>query len=331
MRRLVAACLVVTALLTGCGTGESSSHLRVSDTLVPATPADSPPTATTPAGTVLPAPPADLTVLDPATNTLALAGAGRPKLTLFDTRTPNKPPRTIPLPGPAAGMRKTGKATLLVSIPDNDLVVRVNTTTGTLDRIPVTGGPVDAVEIQGELVVALREPNTVVTVDNGKVQHTADGFQEPSRLIRQGDEVLVLDSLATSLTPVTIDTGDKGAALRAGEGSTHAVKDRFGRILTIDTRGNELMAFSTDPLIMRQRSPVDGHPYGLTYDASTDLAWTTLTASNELVAYDVTAGQPIERHRLPTVRQPNSVTVDPATGTVYVASATGQGLQVVSM
>lgn len=89
------------------------------------------------------------------------------------------------------------------------------------------------------------------------------------------------------------------------------------------------MAFSTDPLIMKQRYPVPESPYGLAYAPSSDLAWVTSTARNELVGYDVAGGQPRRVEAVPTVRQPNAVAVDPSTGAVYVASATGAGLQVV--
>ncbi|MDR7299910.1 YncE family protein [Haloactinomyces albus] len=331
MRRLVAACLIASAVLTGCATGGTGSPLQVTDTLVAATPAASPPADTAPAGTVVPAPPADLTALDPATHTLALAGADRATLTLFDTEAPQQQPRSIRLPSPAASLRATGTAgTLLAALPADDAVAKIDIATGAIDRIPIPGGPVDALESGGHLIVARRDNKDVVVTDHGTILRTIGGFNGPARLLRHGrNEILVLDRLATSLTPVNTATGDKGAALRAGEGATHAVTDRYGRILTVDTRGNELLAFATDPLIMKQRYPVAGVPFGLAYDPTRNLAWITLTARNELVAYDIAGGQPREKYRLPTIRQPNTVTVDPHTGTVYVASATGTGLQVV--
>lgn len=332
MRRLVAACLAASAVLTGCATSGTSSPLQVTDTLVAAKPATSPPAEKPPAGTVLPAPPADLAAFDTATHTLALAGADRPTLTLIDTRAPKQPPRTITLPSPAEGLSTTATGTLLAALPDSDTVARIDPATGTVEQTTVPGAPVDAIETDGQLVVARRETKDVAVVDHGHIVRTAGGFNGPFRLLRQDrHEILVLDRLATSLTPVNTDTADKGAALRAGEGATHAVTDRYGRVLAVDTRGNELLAFSTDPLIMKQRYPVPGAPFDLAYAPNRDLAWITLTARNELVAYDVAGGQPREKYRVPTLRQPNAVTVDPRTGTVYVASATGQGVQVVTV
>jgi hypothetical protein len=122
---------------------------------------------------------------------------------------------------------------------------------------------------------------------------------------------------------------DKGLALRAGEGATTVVGDRFGRALVIDTRGGELLVFGLDPLILRQRYPVPGVPFAVAYDGQRDLAWVTLTARNEVVGYDVAGGEPVERYRFPSLHQPNSVAVDSNTGRVVVGSYTGAGVQLI--
>jgi DNA-binding beta-propeller fold protein YncE len=95
-----------------------------------------------------------------------------------------------------------------------------------------------------------------------------------------------------------------------------------------DTRGGALLAFATGPVLLKQRYPVPGAPYGIAYDPKRDLAWVTLTERNEVVGYYVAGGEPTEKYRFPTVVQPNSVTVDPDSGRVFVASATGGGVQV---
>ena len=112
-------------------------------------------------------------------------------------------------------------------------------------------------------------------------------------------------------------------------GATNGVVDRFDRVLVADTRGGALLAFSVDPLLMRQRFPVPGSPYGIAYDRERDLVWVTLTETNEVVGFAVAGEEPLERHRFPTVVQPDSVAVDPVSGRVVVASGTGGGVQVV--
>ncbi|KAA5834343.1 hypothetical protein ABT337_11170 [Saccharopolyspora hirsuta] len=325
MRRLVITCLIAT-LLTGCATDKPSDPLQVTDTLTAATPATSPPATTPPAGTVHPAPPIQHTAYDPTTHTLVLASG--PTLTLTNTTTGAQQTTTLPS-APAALHLADGQ--LLAALPDTDEIARTDLRTARTSTTPVPGGPVYAADLDPErTAVALRNPATVTILRNGTPTATADNLQGPAQLLPTPHDLYVLDRLTTALTPINPTTGDKGAGLRAGKGATNAVGDRYGRILTIDTRGQELLAFSTDPLVMKQRYPVPGAPYGLAYDPTRDLAWVTLTATNEIVGYDIAGGEPTERHRLPTITQPNSVAVDPDTGTIYIASANGAGYQVVT-
>lgn len=148
------------------------------------------------------------------------------------------------------------------------------------------------------------------------------------QLFQVGDRQVQLDRLRSA---VFERDGDKnGSGLRAGDGATNAVPDRYSRLLVVDTRGGELMAFSVNPLIMRQRFPVPGAPYGIAYDAKRDLAWVTLTERNEVVGFNVAGGEPVEKYRFPTLRQPNAVATDEASGRVYVSSANNGGIQVIS-
>jgi hypothetical protein len=53
----------------------------------------------------------------------------------------------------------------------------------------------------------------------------------------------------------------------------------------------------------------------------------TLTERNEVVVFDLTAEAPRELARFPTLQQPNTVAVDPATGRVFIASPTRGAVQ----
>lgn len=195
--------------------------------------------------------------------------------------------------------------------------------------IPVAGGPVAALETGDELAVALRETKSVVFLRGGQITRTVGGFAGPAQLLAAGSDVFVLDRLNTALISINPGSSEKGTGLRAGHGATNATTDRFGRVLVTDTRSGELLAFSAQPLIMKQRFPVPGAPYGIAYDPVRDLAFVTLTSSNELVGYNVAGGEPVEKFRVASVRQPNAVAVNPASGEVFVGSAAGDGLQVV--
>jgi hypothetical protein len=329
LRRLVAACLTASALLTGCGTNGASDPLQVTDQLRESPPAPSPQGTRTPAGTVLAAPATTLATYDRDTRTLATAAGAR--ITLFDTRALQQPPRTVDLPSPPASLHPSSRpGVLLAALPDTNQVATIDLRTATAATTPVPDAPVEATDAAGQLVVAQRTTKSVSFLRDGHITRTVAGFAGPAQVLPDGPDVLLLDRLTTALTPLNPATGEKGAGLRAGDGATHATRDRYGRVLTTDTRGEELLAFSTGPLIMKQRYPVPGAPYALAVDPTRDLAWVTLTRTNEIVGYDIAGGEPVERHRLPTVHQPNALTVDPDTGTVFVASATGAGIQVVT-
>ncbi|SDJ96601.1 DNA-binding beta-propeller fold protein YncE [Actinopolyspora mzabensis] len=331
MRRLITTCLAAVALLTACSGDNTSRPLQVTEQLTSATPAPAPQTRTQPAGTVVPAPAAEHITLVPRRHTLALAHTDTARISLFDTNAPRQTPRTVELPAPASSLRLgPDGTTLLAALPEANTVARIDPKTARItQRTDVPGSPADALDVGDKLFVSRPQTGDVAILRGGEIQQRVDGFPGADDLVRRGSTVMVLDRLTTSLTPIEISTGDKQPALRAGEGATNATADAFGRVLAIDTRGEEIMAFATDPLIMKQRYPVPGSPYGLAFAPRRDLAWVTLTARNQLVGYDTAGGQPREAHRLPTVRQPNSVAVNPHTGTIYIASATGDGLQVV--
>ena len=89
----------------------------------------------------------------------------------------------------------------------------------------------------------------------------------------------------------------------------------------------ELLVYGVDPLILRQRYPVRDAPYGLA--GSSKLAWVSQTAINTVVGYDLATGIPVEKVRYRTVQQPNSLAFDEASGTLYVVSGSGAGVQVI--
>jgi hypothetical protein len=66
------------------------------------------------------------------------------------------------------------------------------------------------------------------------------------------------------------------------------------------------------------RVDVPAQPYGITYDPIRDRVWITVTGANQVVGFDVSGLRPREIARLPTVRQANTVAVDPTTGRLAV-------------
>ncbi|HEX6345563.1 hypothetical protein [Umezawaea sp.] len=322
MRRLAAALLAGAVMVGGCATSEEPNDpLQVAATLVAATPPPSPDQSATPAGTVLPLT-GRATAVAFAAGTLAVAVQDPPSVLLYAL--PDPTPKTVALPGPAARLVVAGDR-VEAPVPTSGVIVSISPADATTTSTAVDGGPVDVATLGDKTLVARRDARSVSVGD-----HRVGPITSPDQVLVTDGHIVVLDRLRSAVFDVDPTTDTLGAGLRAGDGATSAVTDRFGRVLVTDTRGGELLAFSADPLIMRQRYPVPGGPYGLAYDPRTDLAWVTLTEKNEVVAYHVAGGEPVEKFRFPTVRQPDSVAVDPAGGRVFIASANGQGIQVIS-
>lgn len=322
-RTALSGALAVVAL-AGC------SGARDVPTVPVAGPAPAPPVGAAPVGERLAlSSPISALLVGPRTGVLAVAVSGPDRLLLLDTGDLRAPPREIALPGQAADLTPAGPGgPLLVAVPEPGALLRVDLRSGTVTRTDFDGEVRSAAVVADRTVVALGERVAVLDASS-RVVATVPGFVAAARVVPAVDSALVLDRAQTSLTAVDPVAADKGLALRAGEGATSAVGDRFGRVLVVDTRGGELLAFGSEPLLLRQRYPVAGAPYGLAYDAQRDLAWVTLTARNEVVGYDVAGGEPVERYRFTTVRQPDSVAVDPRSGRVVVGSSSGAGAQVI--
>ncbi|HEY2696046.1 MAG TPA: hypothetical protein VGJ45_11295 [Pseudonocardiaceae bacterium] len=337
MRQIAGMMAVVvtgTALLAGCSSSSSSSaddDLQVTANLVAAAPAASPALsdATLP-GTVLAAPAAGSVVVDQQTRTLAVAIAQPPELQLYNLADLTGTPRTIPLPGPVNDLSDANAGgPLLAPVTSANQVIEVAIPAGTTTVVPVPDGPTSATMIGNQLLVAQSAHKSLTLFNGTKPAKTITGDVSPQQVVTIGNKAVLLDRYRSAVFDVDPQGGTVGAGLRAGDGATNEVTDKYGDVLVTDTRAGELLLFSADPVLMRQRFPVPGSPYGIAYDPKRNLAWVTCTKLNEVVGYDVTGGEPVEKYRISTVRQPNSVAVDPETGRVIVASADGGGIQVI--
>lgn len=329
LRRKMAALLMLCAAVgSGCSSGQPSDELMVSDNPTAATPARSP-AAGTPAGAVLPlaGSPTSMVVADDL-----LAVAVDSTVLLYPlTDDGLGQPTTVPLSAPADTLSVDGDQ-LLASVGAGGELVRVTLPAGAVVPAAIDGEPVSATAFGDRTLVAVRDRQAVAVLDGDRTQRIiSGGLLSADVVLSPGEHAVVFDRLRNAVFALDIPAGTVDEGLRAGQGSTNAVTDRFGRVLVADTRGDALLAFSVDPLLLRQNFPVPGAPYGLAYDRERDLLWVTLTETNEVVGYDVAGEEPQERHRFPTVEQPNTVTVDEKSGRVIVASATGKGIQVIAV
>ncbi|WP_349304746.1 YncE family protein [Nocardia cyriacigeorgica] len=319
--------MTVLALLAGCSSDTDPDKVPTRD---PATAAVSPEQATTPAGTVLNAPaPIGALVAEARTGRIAALDARADTAAVYLIDPGNPAPeatRTVALAAPGATVVQGAPGEVL--IPTTGKVLRVDVTTGAITEVSVDA---DVRSVHpgagGGLVIGTADGRVLWLDARGEVTDSVDGLISADALAVAGDRVAVLDRRQTSITEIDPAEDHLGLALRAGDGATNMIGDRFGRIVVTDTAGGELLVYTTAPLVLHQRFPVRSSPYALAYDPESDTVWVTCTQSNEVVGFDLSTGIPEEVGRYPTVGQPNSVTVDERSGDLFVGSATGDGLQ----
>jgi hypothetical protein len=204
-------------------------------------------------------------------------------------------PRQVSLPAPTTAM--TGDNDGRVYASTRGGYFRVDLRAGTATRVDIDGqSGTDFTAIarraDGKLVLGSADGAVYTLSSDSKVGASLKIFARVDALVAQGNTAVVLDRGQTSVTTVSANGDDADHALRAGEGATTMAADSAGRVLVADTRGDELLVFGTDPLILRQQYPVRDAPYGLT--GSAKLAWVSQTAVNTVVGYDLATGIPVE-------------------------------------
>ena len=301
-------------------------------TIAPAQAAVSPPVTGEPAGVVLPlGAGAQAAVFDAATASLVVLHPGSGGRSAVTTIPVSGAARTVPLPGAATAI--TGDSEGRVYLSARGGYFRFDVASGTSTRVEVEGQQATdftAIARRADNKLVLGSANGAVYTlgSEGGVAAQLKIFARVDSLVTQGNTTVVLDRGQTSVTTIDASGADAEHALRAGQGATTLAADSAGRVLVADTRGGALLVFGTDPLILRQRYPVADAPYGLA--GSSALAWVSQTATNTVVGYDLATGIPVEKVRYRTVQQPNTLVFDDASGTLYVVSGTGAGVQIIS-
>lgn len=323
---LVACALAATACTKDAGSGD---ELQIVENPVAAAPADSPERSADPAGEVIRTG-GDVTAvaIEPASGALAVATGS--KVRFYQLSDLGTKPKQVDVPGPIERLVPTGDGRLAGAVPSEKLVVSLSPESEEVTETAHQGEPAGVARLGERTLVALRDTASIAVLENDKQVTTISGdIASADQVLVVDGKAVVLDRLRSAIFELDVAAGKIGLGLRAGQGAANAVTDRFGRVLVVDTRTEALLAFSLNPLVLRQRYPVPGSPYAIAYDAKRDLAWVTVTGRNEVVGFDVAGGEPTEQARFPTVRQPNSVTVDERTGSVVVASGDGEGIQVI--
>ena len=346
---LALALFLATSLLAGCSSKLTDPGPA---TIEPAGAATSPPPDRPPAGDVLALTGRPTAALfDPTTSSLAVFTPGADPqapgtLTIIG---PAGAARPVALPAGTTAIAGDGKGAVYATTRGG--FVTVDLATGglaatTIDGHDATDFTAVARRVDGRLLVGSAAGAVYVLADqtsSGQTDSDQTGsgqtgsdqtrvtaettiFSRVDAIVTEGETAVVLDRAQTSVTALN-QQGAVQQALRAGLGATTIAADPAGRVLVTDTRGGQLLVFSVDPLIQRQGYPIGESPYAIA--SSNTLVWVSQTAINSVAGYDLGTGIPVEKVRYPTVRQPNSLAFDEVSGTLYVVSGSGDGIQVI--
>jgi DNA-binding beta-propeller fold protein YncE len=334
--RLAALALVACAGLGGCGGSTPAPARPITQPGTPAAaePPAAPPATTRPAGRVVPvgAKPEGVAV-DPTSGRVAVAVESPPRLRILDGRS-GRVLRSLSLPGTARHvmLAKPG-GPFLVPVESANVVEQVSVDGGNPVVTPTGRGshPHDATYLDGSVYAVDEFSSKLDRIRGGRLVGRVPVDAQP------GGVAAVHGFLAvTAVRAYTVELYRPGGALQAqggqsaGLGPSHVVSDPAGRLYVADTRGQQLVVYTTTGGILRfaSRVPLGGAPLGMAVDGRRNRIWVTLAQRNTVVSLPL-ADKPAVQRRIPTVRQPDSNAVDPATGRLYVASRTDGTLQLV--
>jgi DNA-binding beta-propeller fold protein YncE len=259
---------------------------------------------------------------DRRTGLLAVALMRPDRLALVDGRS-GRTVRRVRLPGAARHLVLAQPGgPVLVPAEDTDQLVTVSLPGGRLNAtrvgrqphaVAAARGPAAA---GGRTFVGNERGRSVSVVEDGRELRRLDAPVGPGGLAAtRGGVVAVVGVRERAIELFDANSLAARGRIPVGLGPTH-VAARGKRFFVVDTRGNGLVEIHTDPLRVHRRTHLEGAPYGIAFDPRRRRFWVTLTASNRVA--ELTDRRLLRT--FPTVRQPNSVAVDPVTGRVFVAS-----------
>ncbi|WP_375498394.1 YncE family protein [uncultured Jatrophihabitans sp.] len=327
-RRMAGAAVLCTAvaMLVACGSDGSKGPGA-------AEPATAPPTSTAPSGTFrrIGDEPEGL-VYDRTTDLVAVAVHNPDRLQLLDPATLTVR-RSVSLPGSVRHLQlaKAG-GPVLVPVESASKLLEVSLPAGSVKETTVVGKqPHDATAgSNGDVVVGNEFGKSISILRDGKVLKTISDLKQPGGVIGDGSTVAVVDVGAFALSTYSLTTLTRTARVPAGAGPTHGNLLNGNRVIVADTRGNAMLVYDVAPLKRIGRLALEGNPYGMAVDDSTDTVWVTLTALNQVVGLDVSGDTPRVIARYDTVRQPNTVAVDPGSHRVWVTGTDAGVVQLIT-
>lgn len=313
------------SLVAGCSSGEEG--------FAPAAePAESPPLTALPAGEVaILGVGVEGMIFHPRSDSVAVAVREPYRLAFVDPEDLFIT-RQYPIPNPARhlGLSPDGTRVVVPAESANEVFEIAN---GPQEAIRVATGehPHDAVSAEGKVFVADEFGDTVSVIDGDRVTRTLPAPEQPGGIAAVGDRYVAVVTVAERVMQVyDAATGETLGQTPAGVGPTHI--ETIGEYAYVaDTEGDMVRKYVIGPDPREVATvPAEGTPYGIAIDAKRKRLWVTLTASNQLAGYSIAGDEPVREFTYATVRQPNTVAVDPGNGDVFVGSRSDAQIQRIS-
>ncbi len=321
IRLLLTIALTCPLALSACGGGSG-------DGLAPAAePSRSPVPTVRPAGRTIPLGHKPEGMVADARTRLLAVGLTNPDLLALVDMDSRRVVKRIPLPEAPRHLALAGPGgPVLVPAEKANPLVTVDLPGGRVRRTKVGRIPHDAAAAAGRIFVGNEGGDTLSVLRGRRELSRLPAPVQPGGVAASSDGrlVAVVGVSERALELYDTRTLRSRGKIDVGAGPTH-IAARGRRFFVVDTRGGALLEVDTEfgDLRIHRRTNLPGGPYGLTYDPPRKRFWVTLTETNQVVELT-------DRRRLrvfPTVRQPNTVAVDPRSGRVFVASRAAGTLQ----
>ncbi len=319
----------------GCGPGEGTAGQDAGSEKPPPAPepAEAPPLNKEPAGEVVEVGNSPEGVAaDPETGLVAVGLRNPDELALVDGES-GEVVRKVELPesprhleiadagGPVLVPAEGSDSLVQVGLPDGEIV----------SQTPVGDFPHSAASApNGRIFVVNEFGSTVSVIEDGRELEKLETPLQPGGVAVTGDGLVGIVGVRGLVMEVfEAGTLESLGRVDAGEGPTHVVTGPENRFYVTDTRGDAVLVYGARPeLEQLGRVSLPGSPYGIAIDPERNHLWVTLTAEQRVVQFALEERTLREIARYPTVRQPNTVAVDPASGRVFVTGKADGKLQI---
>ena len=328
MRNLAPA--LATALLilvAGCGSDDPARDATGSQTTPAAEPGKAPAPAAPPPGRIVPVTGAPEGIVVTSGGVAAIGVRNPDGVVLADAAT-GAVRQTVPTTG--------SPRHLSLARPEGPVLVPLEGSNELLDLDPATGAVTATVRDVGRQphdVAQTSDGTRVVTNelgggmvfvrDNAVASSVPPGPKQPGGVAAVGKYAAVADVQGNGVFVYDGAAGTEVAKAPVGKKLTHITAMGESTVAVADTDGGAVLLERISPEVTEiGRIDAPGNPYGLAFDARRNLLFVTLTANNVLRVVDVAdPSAPKILGDVPTVRQPNSVAVEPNTGAVLVTGS----------